>query len=285
MKREQAAGGSPGPGASVSVAVAQAEAVVGDIEANLSTLAVLIERAAGEGADVVVTPELFATGYDPAGAWRHDGEAVRGALAELARASEVAVVGSTIETRHDGGARHYIAASFFDPSGRELARSLKAHLFGPAERAHLGSLGYGSVFEFQGMRCAMGTCYDVEFPEFVRHGARAGAQLFLVPTAVPSAHHEESGRGPAWSYDATQTSLLQVPARALENGVAIAYANHAAEGFTAHSCIATPYGRNAALIESGEGVAVVRVEAASIEAARRLNTYLEDLDRQRPRNE
>ncbi|MCO1339369.1 hypothetical protein BJH93_10775 [Kocuria polaris] len=266
----------------MAVAVAQAEAVVGDIEANLSTLAALIGRAADEGADVVVTPELFATGYDPAGAWRHDGAALRAALAELARAHGIAVVGSTIETRNDDGApRHYIAASFFAASGRELARSLKAHLFGPTERAHLGAVGYGSVFEFNGMRCAMGTCYDVEFPEFVRHGARAGAQLFLVPTAVPAIHQQEPGRSAAWSYDATQTSLLQVPARALENGVAIAYANHAAAGFTAHSCIATPYGRNAALIEAGEGVAVVRVDAASIDAARRLNTYLADLDRPR----
>ncbi|RZU62280.1 nitrilase-related carbon-nitrogen hydrolase [Zhihengliuella halotolerans] len=286
MRKVHVAEESPETGASVSVAVAQAEAVVGDIEANLSTLAALIERAAGQGADVVVTPELFATGYDPAGAWRHDGAAIRDAIAGLARACGIAVIGSTIETRHDdGGPRHYIAASFFSASGRELARSLKAHLFGAAERAHLGTLGYGSVFEFNGLRCAMGTCYDVEFPEFVRHGARAGAQLFLVPTAVPALHHQEPGRGPAWSYDATQTSLLQVPARALENGVAIAYANHAAAGFTAHSCIATPYGRNAALIEAGEGVAVVRVDAASIDAARRLNTYLVDVDRPGLRNE
>ncbi|EXF23934.1 carbon-nitrogen hydrolase [Nesterenkonia sp. AN1] len=262
------------------VAVAQGEASIGDIEENLAVLERLIACAANEGADVVVTPELFATGYDPAEAVLHDGERIRAQIADLARRHHVAVVGSTIESGCVGGeAKYYITASFVDASGHELARSRKAHLFGPIEQGCIDTMGYGSVFSWRGLRCAMGTCYDIEFPEFVRHGARLGAQVFFVPTAVPTLNFQDPHRDAAWSYDATQTSLLQVPARALENGVVIAYANHAAPGFTAHSCIATPYGRLAALIEDGEGVALAEVDVASIEQARSVNTYLQDFER------
>lgn len=269
------------------VAVAQAAAVVGDVEANLATLERLVARAVRHGADVVVTPELFVTGYDPVGARGHDGERLRERIAEAAVRHRIAVVASTIETepesdrreRATGGSCHRIVASFIDADGEERARSRKAHLYGADEQDFLCPGEYGQVFEWGGLHCALGTCYDVEFPEFVRHGARAGAELFLVPTAVPTHRFQDPERDAAWSYDAVQTSLLQVPARALENGVAIAYANHAGEGFTAHSCIATPYGRHAVLLDSGEGVAAARVTAEAVSTARRVNTYLEDLGR------
>ncbi len=59
--------------------------------------------------------------------------------------------------------------------------------------------------------------------------------------------------------------------------VYVAYANHSGDGFTGHSCLATPFGRNAVLLDREEGVAVVELVREAIPAARRLNTYLSDL--------
>ncbi|MDJ0319522.1 nitrilase-related carbon-nitrogen hydrolase [Pseudarthrobacter sp. PS3-L1] len=293
------------------VGIVQGIAIPGEIEANLATLRRLVMQAVEQGAQVVVTPELFATGYDPATAWQWDGASIRQQLAELARDLGVALVASTVDSTvdcaadsgagggsgegaavvpvtdlasDDGGsskeACHRIAASFFTPEGHELARVHKRHLFGPVEQEFMTpGAGYAEPFDWGGWRWGMGICYDVEFPEFSRFQAVRGAQALLVPTAVPELESGMPGRAAAWSYSATLTSTLQVPARALENGVYVAYANHCAEGFTGHSCIATPFGKNAVLLDRAEDVAVIELDAEALGVARTLNTYVGDLGR------
>lgn len=274
----------------VVLGVVQAAAAPGGIEENLATLRRLVVEAAEQGATLVVTPELFATGYAPASAWRWDGAEIRGQLAVLARELGVALVASTIDSpgdeakdvtcRQDQAKRpiRHIAASFFTPEGEELVRVHKRHLFGAGEKEFITpGRDYAAPFEWEGWRWGMGICYDVEFPEFARSQAVAGAQVLLVPTAVPELEYRMPGRAEAWGYSATATSTLQIPARALENGVFIAYSNHCGPGFTGHSCIATPFGRNAALLEGSESVAVTEIDFEAVESARNLNVYLDDL--------
>lgn len=258
-----------------AIAVAQGVAVIDDVEHNLETLSKLVASAAEQGADIVVTPELFATGYAPDRAWRHDGEAIRVALAALARTHRVGLVGSSIDSADDV---HHIAASFFSEEGEELSRIHKRHLFGAVERQWMTrAAAYGDPVAWRGASWGVGVCYDVEFPEFARSLSMAGAHILLVPTAVPTMEEDIEGLGDAWRYSATLTSTLQVPARALENGIVVAYANHCGAGFTGRSCIATPAGHNAVLLGDSPGVAVVEIPLAAIERARTINTYLADV--------
>lgn len=270
----------------VRVGIVQEIAETGRCGANLDRLHRAVSAAAQQGAEVVVSPELFATGYDPATAWTHDGERVRARLGQIARSEGVALVASSVDTEGAATPRpeHRIAASFFTPEGEELTRIHKRHLFGPEERRHfVPGRGYSEPVLWRGIRWGLGICYDVEFPEFGRDQARRGAQVLLIPTAVPVV----ADPGPdgiqtpaAERYDARVISTLQVPVRALENGLYVAYANHAGPAFTGHSCVATPAGRPAVLMEHAEpGVAVVEVSTAFTEHARRTNTYLEDLGR------
>lgn len=274
-----ASAGPAGAGPAVAIGIVQAAARIDDIDGNLRTLRRGVAEARDGGAEVVVTPELFATGYDPARAWTHDGERVPEGLAGIAGDLGVALVASSVD---EVGARRFIAASFFDDSGTELARVHKRHLFDierdfftPADRC-------GDLVDWRGMRFGMGICYDIEYPEFARALAEAGAEVLLVPTAVPASSGDEP-RDPALAFSPTQTSTLLVPARALENGLAIAYANHSGEGFTAHSCLVNPNGRIVGLLDRGAGVAVTVISAAEIAEARARNPYLADLRRLRGR--
>ena len=47
------------------IALAQANPILGDIDANVAKLVAMRGRAAALGADLVVFPELFVTGYPP----------------------------------------------------------------------------------------------------------------------------------------------------------------------------------------------------------------------------
>jgi len=49
----------------MKIAAAQLNPTVGDIDGNLKKLIDTVQRAAGDGADLIVFPELFLTGYPP----------------------------------------------------------------------------------------------------------------------------------------------------------------------------------------------------------------------------
>src|SRR4029079_210620 len=49
----------------LKIALAQANPIVGDIDGNIAKLREMRDRASALGADIVVFPELFITGYPP----------------------------------------------------------------------------------------------------------------------------------------------------------------------------------------------------------------------------
>lgn len=257
------------------IAVLQAESRVGEPGENLALIRRAAVRAAEAGADLLLTPELFATGYAPALAAGSDGAGMRKELAAIADEEGIGVVASTVED--DSGTR-FISASFFDETGDELLRYRKAHLFGDEERsAFMPGAGMPRTTEFRGLSIALGICYDIEFPEYARAAVRAGADLLCIPTAVP-ATGDVGGPRPLHTYNAERISTLLVPARALENGVYIAYANHAGAGFTGTSVIASPYGTLlTAAGADGEELLLTDIHPDEVQRARRINTYARDM--------
>ena len=210
-------------------------------------------RAAAAGADVVVTPELVATGYgapfgppDPGlvGRWQ-----------EIAAQYRIAVVASEPHAGH-------ITAVVVRADGVVASRYVKTHLWGDDERA-VFSPGDGTplLVDLGGLRCGIVICYDVEFPEVVRGLALAGAQAVLVPTAL----------------DDEAVARVLLPARAMENRVAVAYANQVGAGFCGASVIAGPDGRELARAGAdAEELLVADVSVADLERARGLGDYLAD---------
>ena len=255
-----------------TMAVLQSAARINAVTENLERIARFAQRASGGGADLLVTPELFTTGYAPGLVKDSDGEAIRAKLGRIARQEGIALVGSSVEAV---GSELHICASLFDDRGAELTRYRKSHLFGPDEKAAFTpGNALPELVPFRGLTLALGLCYDIEFPEYARGAAVRGADVLCIPTAVP-ATGDVGGATPTLTYNAARISTMMVPVRALENGVYVAYANHSAPGFTGLSCIVSPYGTFLDAAGGGEELLIAEIDEQEVRRARRINTYLE----------
>ena len=157
----------------------------------------VVHRAAQQGAELVVLPELVTTGllasHPQAGKLRRAdmGEAYRETLAaltdryvdlvrSLAITHRLALVGgSHYRARHDGACRN--TAYLADPSGAILMQD-KLHLT-PPEVAMGTKPGDGVVTHRVGAATvAIQICADIEFPEVSRILALAGADVIVCPS-------------------------------------------------------------------------------------------------------
>lgn len=206
-----------------------------DVSGNLARLEAACREAAAQQVDVLLTPELFTTGYEISGADTErlaepaDGPTSR-AVAEISAATGVAVAYGYPERAADGAVHN--AMQLLDGAECVLAHR-KLHLFASIDRDRFApGTSVPEVGELRGRRVAGLICYDVEFPETVRSAALSGAELVLVPTANPVGFEP--------------VSTLLVPARAYENGVHVAYADFVGgEGRTTYaglSVVAAPDG-------------------------------------------
>jgi predicted amidohydrolase len=242
--------------------------VPADVRESLDALDGAARRAAGEGARLLVTGELFASGYalgermaeraEPA-----DGPAGR-RVAAIAARHGIGIVHGYPERDGD---RLYNATRLTGPDGAVLADYRKTHLFGAYERA-VFTPGDRPVVQgtLDGVRIGLLICYDVEFPEAVRAHALAGTELLAVPTALMR------------PYDFVAETL--VPARAYENALHIAYVNRCGpEGgydFAGLSCLAAPDGAVRARAGADPALLVADADRETLRAARAETPYLTD---------
>jgi predicted amidohydrolase len=190
-----------------------------DVAGNLRRLDDACASAAASGATVLVTPEMFTSGYgiSPADAARlaedPDGP-VGAAVAKIARGRGIAIAYGHPSRAPGGGV--YNTATLAGADGVVRGRHRKVHLYGDIDRSlFVPSAEPPTAFDFDGFeggRAGMLICYDVEFPEAVRHLAVGGARTVLVPTANMK------------GYDEVQEFLVR--ARACENGCGVVYANY-----------------------------------------------------------
>lgn len=251
------------------VAALQAPSTPGDWQRNAEIVRKAARFAADHGAQLLVTPALFLSSYRPKDIANDPGDTHRDVLAEIAVDSGLFLVASTVEAH---GEQRHICASLFSPAGEELARYRKQYLFGQDE---LSSFIPGTtdpqILEVLGWKVALGVCFDVEFPEFVRQAALGGAELLLVPTAIPL-RPDVDGRPHA--LDTRMISTLVVPCRAYESQIFIVYSNHSGEGFSGHSTIADPFGQRLTTAQDDEQIVLADLDRSKLAQAREAVDYL-----------
>lgn len=227
-------------------------------------------QAASEGAQLLVLPELFLTGYNIGGdALRAQAETVDGPAAAqaaaIARESGLALLYGYPERGADG--RLYNSALLLGPAGDTRANYRKTHLFGDMERDVFSAGQEPFVLaEVAGLRIGLLICYDVEFPELVRGLAVRGAGLVAVPTALMRPYHF--------------VPRMMLPVRAFENQVFLIYANRCGEesgmAYVGESCIVAPDGSVLARAGADETLLTATLDDAAMADSRAANTYLRD---------
>ena len=166
-----------------------------DLPANADTAERLVRQAAGQGAQVILVQELFATPYfciteDP----RHfalaapaEGHPLVARFADLARELGVVLPVSFFER---AGEAHFNSVAMVDADGTVLGIYRKSHIpQGPGyeEKFYFspGDTGF-RVWDTAFGRIGLGICWDQWFPEAARAMALLGAEMLLYPTAIGS---------------------------------------------------------------------------------------------------
>ena len=240
--------------------------------AEAESLCAAIAQLAGEGAQLVFTPEMSglldrnrkraaqsirAEADDPVLAAVQEAAARHGTWVQL---------GSLALAGNDG--RFVNRGFLIDASGAIRARYDKIHLFDvtlPNGDIYHESAAYDGGTEAVAVQTPWGglgmtICYDVRFPALHATLARAGADIL----AVPAAFTQPTGAA-HWHV------LLR--ARAIETGCFVVAAaqtgNHAdGRGTYGHSLVISPWGE--VLLDMGEapGTALLRIDLAAVAEAR-----------------
>jgi predicted amidohydrolase len=180
------------------VACRQLAPRLGDLAGNHRRIVRTITDGTSAGAEVLVLPELATSGYVFESAAEVDSCAITPADPLVAQWS-AAVSGSSVvvcgfaERGEDG--RRYNSALILDATG-VLAVYRKAHLWDREKLFFTPGCEQPPVVETVFGRIGVVICYDLEFPEFTRQVALAGADLIAVPTNWPAVERPDGERPP-----------------------------------------------------------------------------------------
>jgi predicted amidohydrolase len=227
------------------VAVAQLELDPLDNASRQEALTSAIGAAAHDRADIVVLPELAASGYlldtahlesrsEPS-----DGSGpMLQSWAEAARLHGITVIGGYAERNGD---RLYNSAALIDVKGRIRLNYRKLHLFGAEHSVFApGDMGL-PVIPLGPLTIGLLICYDLRFPEAPRMLALQGADLIAVPTAWV-AGFDRPGRDPARPIGQIEAALVHSNLNQVVIACADQVGSTAAHRFLGRSIVIDPYG-------------------------------------------
>ena len=254
------------------IALVQFEGELGNVEANVAKAVGQIAEAAANGADMVVFPELFSTGYhlDTVGPKMTEyaamDESTIEALSKAARENNCYVVAG-IAMLHGLVGVPFNSAVFIDRTGEVQGSFDKVHLWA-LERFYFRSGDEFPVFETEFGRVGIIICYDLGFSEAARVLALRGAELILCPSA--------------WCVEDMDIWHTNVPCRALENTCFVAAVNRfGREGedlyMPGHSMVCEPRGHRIAYVEEeAEAILYADIDFDEVRKNRVTSPYLRD---------
>ncbi|KZF22727.1 carbon-nitrogen hydrolase [Xylona heveae TC161] len=276
----------------IKVAVIQLYAEPLKVEHNFNKAANFIRAAAFQGAKLAVLPEYHLT------AWVPDRPGFLEATRQwktylqkyqaLAKECNICIVPGTIVECHEGedGEERVLwnPAYFIDNKGEILGSYKKKNLW-HSERGHLTSSAHSphEVIETPIGPVGMLICWDLAFPEAFRELIAKGAKIIIIPSFWTLWDSTPAGM----EYNKTAEALFidsSITSRAFENTCAVIFANAggpSSRGYAGLSQVTVPFIGPLVRLGSGEeGMCVVNLNTAVLEAAEDCYKVREDLSRQ-----
>ena len=201
----------------MKIASIQMNIVFGKPDENYNRVKECIIEAALNGADCVVLPEMWNTGYDLTRLEKiadHEGKETKKLLSSLATKYNINIIGGSVavKTSDEYFNRMYVC----NRSGDIISEYDKVHLFNVMnEHLYLKAGQSENIFSIDGNQCAGLICYDIRFPEWIRKHALAGAKLLFIVAEWPEVRVDH------W--------ITLLKARAIENQLFIVAVNRVGE--------------------------------------------------------
>src|SRR5437660_1609519 len=209
--------------AKLTVTLAQLNPTVGDVAGNAAKARAARKQASADGADLVVFPELFISGYPPEDlvlkpAFR---SACRAAVEDLARDTADGGPAVLIGARWVEDDKLYNACALLD-GGRIAALRFKANLpnHGVFDEKRLFARGPAAgPVTVKGIRVGVPICEDIwleeseEYENVVECLAETGAEILVVPNGSP------------YALDKNDLRLSIAVARVTDSGLPLVYLN------------------------------------------------------------
>ena len=274
-----------------------------DKDRNVRVCVEMVRDAAGRGAQLIMTQELFASLYfcqTEDDQFFALAESIPGPtsqkLCDLAKELKVHLSASLFERRAAG--LYHNTSIMIDASGAIVDRYRKMHIpddprFYEKYYFTPGDLGFRSqkleLARDQPLCTGMLVCWDQWYPEAARLTALRGAEVLLYPTAI-GWYTEEAPpeRGAGTHGETPETRQAQLAAwqtvqrsHAISNGVYVAACNrYGVEGeleFWGHSFVAEPSGTIIAEAPQDEqAVLMAEIDLSKVEAQRQGWPFLRD---------
>ncbi len=255
-------------GGDMKVACIQIDIEYGKPIENFKHVTESITEAAQNGADCIVLPEMWNTGYALQQLGKIadlEGKETKRLLSSLALKYNVYIVGGSVSVKALKG--YFNRMYVFNRFGEVISEYDKAHLFNVMDEHHYLKAGQKeNLFEVDGNVSGGLICYDIRFPEWVRKHALAGAKLIFVVAEWPEARVDH------W------VTLLK--ARAIENQLFIIAVNRVGEDpnntFAGHSMVIDPWGKTIAIGSTTESILYADLNIEEVDRVRtRISVFLD----------
>lgn len=244
-----------------------------DLSKNLAQAEDLIELAVRQGAELLCLPENFSflgdeeTKLAQAETIAQSSEKF---LKTMAQRHQITLLGGGFPVPSETG-KVYNTALLIGPSGEELCRYQKVHLFDvnlpdgntyQESKTVLAGIQLPPVYPSKDLgHLGLSVCYDVRFPELYRHLSQMGAEILIIPAAFTAYTGKDH-----WQV------LLQ--ARAIENTCYVIAPAQTGKHFGirqshGHAMIIDPWGIVLSDAEDKPSVAIAAISPTRIEQVRR----------------
>ena len=163
----------------LKIAILQKRSKIRAFEKNTEDAEALMKEAGSNGADILLLPECYLTGYDLT--ITNDEAITESDLNEIRNVAGKIGIGvvATALTKGENAPRN--TAYVIDKSGEIILKYDKVHTCDFADERALESGDNFYVCDFHGVKLGVMICYDREYPESARILMLKGAEIILVP--------------------------------------------------------------------------------------------------------